>query len=279
MSQMAAKVDASTAPVTDAGSADGGDIFLAWSTAQASNGQPAPGAQICMYLLSAVQALGSGTPPPTSRALSCVTSGADGRFVIHSVPVRTNLVLTITSAGFVPSVRSIQSASSAMDVTGSPIFLLPTSTETDPTPDAAVDWQNKGQIVVFASGVSDVGDGGAGVSLSMGMPGEDLEGGIEGPFYQGGNNAFVPSATSFQAAGSFGVSIAEYFDVPTGLYTLTMEDPIEDCEPNLTPLAAYGFPVITPQHSIQVLVLNGYVSSAVGFSCLPYSVLVPVDGG
>jgi hypothetical protein len=45
------------------------------------------------------------------------------------------------------------------------------------------------------------------------------------------------------------------------------------------PFAQWGFPVVTPKHSLQVLVVDGYVAGAVGFLCTPNPVIVSVDGG
>src|SRR5580658_691086 len=196
-------------------------------------GPPAvPGAQVCAFPFSAVQALGSWTAPPQSSALSCVTTAADGTFVISSVPVRTNLVLIVTKTGFIPVVLSIQTASSPMDVRQYPIFMYETSTEVNPAASIMVDWQNKGQIVVF-----DVGLGDGGASVAMGTQDDASAPNGIGPVYEDSNGDFVPAATMFYpAAGTLGLSLAQYFNVAAGVYTLTMKDMADDCEPSLMPL-------------------------------------------
>jgi hypothetical protein len=247
-------------------------------------GSPAvPGAQVCAYLYSAVA---NATPPPQSSALSCVTSVADGTFVIPNVPIRTNLVLIVTKTSFIPLVLSIQTASSPMDERANPIFMYPLSAEVNPLGGVTVDWTNKGQITVFAAGVD--GDGGiSGGSVSMNAQDDASPASGTGPVYQDSNFNFVPSATTFLPNGF--VSTAYYFNVTAGLHTLTMMDTADDCEPGLMPFAPWGFPlacpsndagcVVTPAHSLQVLVLDGYIAGAVGFLCAPNSVIVSVDGG
>jgi|SRR5580704_4396684 hypothetical protein len=237
-------------------------------------GPPAvPGVQICDYLSSAIT---DGTLPPQSSALSCVTTGADGTFVIPSVPVRANLVLTATKTGFVPFVISIQTASSPMDGRPNPIFMYPIAAEVNPLGGVTVDWQNKGQIVVFAAGLD--GDGGiSGGSVSMSSQDDASPPSGNGPVYQDSMFNFEPSATTFLPNGF--VSTAYYFNVAAGLHTLTLADTADNCEPGLMPFAQWGFPVVTPKHSLQVLVVDGYVAGAVGFLCTPNPVIVSVDGG
>jgi hypothetical protein len=234
------------------------------------------GARVCAYLFSAVEALGGWVAPPESSALSCVTSGSDGTFVIPSVPVRTNMVLTITKTGFISDVLSIQTASSPMDVRQYPIFVYETATGNfNPVPNVTIDWQNKGQLLVFDVGL---GDGGASVVMGTGDDASPPSG--VGPVYEDTNGDWVPSATMFYPArGALGISLAQYFNVPAGVYTLTMQDMSDDCEPSLMPFSAWGFPLVTPKHSIQALVLDGFIAGVVGFICTPMTTIVAVDGG
>jgi hypothetical protein len=235
-------------------------------------GTAVTGAQACAYPLTDVAP--TLTVPPATSALGCATTGADGTFVIPNLPLRANLVITMTKAGFLPDLLSIQTASSPMDVRQYPIFMFETASEVNPAPSITVDWQNKGQIVVFDVGL---GDGGASVMMSSADDASPPAGQL---LYQDMNDGFVPSATGFYpASGAVGASLGEFFNVPSGMYTLTAVDTADDCEPSLMPLAAWGFPLVTPTHSLQVLALDGYIAGLAGFICTPNSVIAPVDGG
>jgi hypothetical protein len=205
-----------------------------------------------------------------------VTSAADGTFVFPSVPVRTNLAVTLTKTGFLPVLLSVQTASAAMDARGNPVDMFPSSGDPNPIPGITVDWQNKGQIFIFVIGPDPEGglnfSGDPGVSVSMSPASGN------GPYYQDMNANFVTSATAFIE------NLGAYFNVAAGTYTLTFNDnaTMTDCEPiagALAPAALWGFPVATPAHSLQVLVAPGYVSGLVGALCTPVSKLVSVDGG
>ncbi len=235
-------------------------------------GTAVTGAVACAYALTDVAP--TLTVPPAASAIGCATTGADGTFVIPNLPIRENLVVTMTKDGFLPDLLSIQTASSPMDVRQYPIFMFETASEVNPAPSITVDWQNKGQIVVFDVGL---GDGGASVMMSSADDASPPAGQL---LYQDMNDGFVPSATGFYpASGSLGASLGEFFNVPSGIYTLTAVDTADDCEPSLMPLAAWGFPLVSPTHSLQVLALDGYVAGLAGFICTPNSVIVSVDGG
>jgi hypothetical protein len=234
------------------------------------------GASVCLYTLASIEATGWALPPQ-SGALSCTTTRNDGTFEVPNLPIRTNLALVVSKAGYEPVVRSLQTASSPMDVRQYPIYLYDPSTHNDP-PGVTVDYQNKGQILVFDIGSTN--DAGAAVVMSSQADGSPPAG--VGPVYQALNGAIVSSATSYldnRTLGAFGISLAEYYDVPAGLYTLTITDPADDCEPSLMPLAAWGFPLTLPKHSIQVLALDGYLAGVVGLICTALPPIVATDGG
>ncbi|MGH7434216.1 MAG: hypothetical protein ACRENE_00910 [Polyangiaceae bacterium] len=234
------------------------------------------GASARAYTVDSILATGNWTLPAQSAALGCTTSKADGTFEIPNLPIRTNVALVVSKAGYQPVVRSLQTASSPMDVRQYPIYLYDPGTNNDP-PGVTVDYQNKGEILVFDIGSAD--DAGAAVAMSSQADGATPAG--VGPVYQALNGAIVPAASSYLPnAGTLGLSLAEYYNVPAGIYTLSMTDSADDCEPSLMPLAGWGFPITQPKHSIQALVLDGYLSGAVGFICTPNPVLVATgDGG
>jgi len=251
----------------DDGGEDGGDAGDAGDGGD--GGAPGvPGAQVCVYAQDA--AIPPPSSPPTST--NCVTTAADGKFTIPSVPIRTNLALTVTKTGFIPGMLSVATASTPM--TGGQAFpMFPLSYETNPVPPVAVDWQNKGQInaiIVHLAPNAARFEGDPGVTVSM----SPMSG--NGPIYRDMAQNYVPSAMAFvdDSAG--------YFNVDPGTYTLTFakpSDPTTDCEPVLTPFGEFGFPVTTPAHSTQVLVAAGYWSGIVAVLCTQKPAIVSVDGG
>ena len=133
-----------------------------------------------------------------------------------------------------------------MDERVNPIYLYDPSTQNNP-PGVTIDYQNKGQIEVFDVGSDS--DASAAVTMSSLADGSTPAG--VGPVYQTLGGAIVPAAMSFlpnKSFGTFGISLAYYYNVPAGLYTLTMVDPADDCEPDLMPpLAPRGFPADAAQ--------------------------------
>jgi hypothetical protein len=238
--------DGSTDEAGVDGGADGGD-----------GGLPGlPGVQICVY--------------PKTGAIPCVMTDADGAFTLAGLPVRTNVAFTLDKAGYRRYLRPIGTASTDMDGRSRPIVMVPSSSP-DPAIGVTVDWQNKGQVSVFAvaqppdAGGAYIGDFGAQVALTP------VSG--NGPFFTDTHGNYVLSATSLVS------STARYFNLDPGTYTLTATDPNNDCEPILFPFAAYGFPVTSPKHSVQFPIVAGYSTYLVGFICTPISMLAQVDGG
>ncbi|MGO9832917.1 MAG: hypothetical protein ACLP1X_01745 [Polyangiaceae bacterium] len=264
------------------GGAEAGDASAALDAANAAGGDDddggdggppgVPGVQVCLYTMSAT------IPSPTTPATStlCATSAADGTFFFPSVPVRTNMAVTLIKTGFMPILLSIQTASAAMDARTNPIDMFPTSGPTNPVPGITIDWTNKGQIYMFVIGPAP--EGGLDYAGDPGVTSTLTPVSGNGPYYQDTHGNFVPSASAFIE------NLGAYFNLAAGTYTLTFNDndTMTDCEPisgALAPAALWGYPVMTPAHSLQVLVAPGYISGLVGALCTPVSVLVSVDGG
>ncbi len=238
-------------------------------------GTAVTGAVACAYALTDVAP--TLTVPPAASAIGCATTGADGTFVIPNLPIRENLVVTMTKDGFLPDLLSIQTASSPMDVRQYPIFMFETASEVNPAPSITVDWQNKGQIVVFDVGL---GDGGASVMMSSA---DDASPGRSAPLpgHERRLRCRRRRKASTRPRGRSERAWASSSSVPSGIYTLTAADTAHDCEPSLMPLAARGdFPLVSPTHSLQVSSRSdGYVAGLAGFICTPNAVIVSVDGG
>jgi hypothetical protein len=262
-------------PASDGGAdAEAGEGGLAEAAAADGTGDVS-GMQVCAY---------------EDASIPCVTTDATGAFMLPSVPVRTNLALTVNKAGYLPIVVSIQTASTAMDETASPIFVYPLSTEqawTQPVPGTTADMQNKGSLGEAADGLAG-GAPGAIASMSMQADGAAPTGtgalymdttsvGNPGFAYGGVNYHFTASAAGFPDNGA-GIGFAGFFNIDPGTYTVITTDTTADCEPVLMPFAPWGFPIPEVPHAVQVLVLKGYFSEIVS-SCTMLHAIVPVDGG
>jgi hypothetical protein len=94
-----------------------------------------------------------------------------------------------------------------------------------------------------------------------------------GPLYQDSSGHYRTSATAF--LGNTGA----YFNVDPGIYTLTFADSMVNCQPILSPASLRGYPLMTPDHSLQAVVLPGYISGVVGVLCTDLPPIVTVDGG
>jgi hypothetical protein len=210
---------------------------------------PIAGVQVCVY---------------QNSAIPCVTTQADGSFMMTRLPVRTNVLLTLKKAGYLPTVVPIETASTDTDGRGSPAYLAPAMGE-DPGIGQAIDWQNAGQIAIFGINYSASGSlAGTGTTVTLGPPSG------EGPYYLDGQQRLVSSATSFVNIG------AAYYNVEPGTYTLTFAAQTLDCEPLMFPFGQAGFPITTPAHSVRFPVIAGYTTGLVGAICTPIPTIVAV---
>jgi hypothetical protein len=221
---------------------------------------------------------GGGGPPPVvgvqvciyqNTAIACQTSDQNGQFTLTGLPVRTNIAVTLNKAGYLPVLIPVQTASTDMDGRSNPIYMAPSTT--DPYAPVTVDWTNKGQVNIFALGASPTGD-----SNFVGEPGATLSlspAAGDGPFFLDDHNDFVPGATAFVD------TLAAYYNLTPGMYTLTYADTTDDCEPILFTFAGWGYPVTTPKHTLQFPIVAGYATGVVGMLCTPNSVVVTTDGG
>jgi len=252
----------------DSGSTDGGagDATSDASSDAGDGGDgaapPLPGVQVCLY---------------QNSTFPCVTTQADGTFTMTGLPLRTNLALTFTKSGYLSYLRPFTTASANMDGRDLPQQMAPaTGDYYAPTGLAfAVDSQTKGQIQAFAVDLSSLpaADSGTGfrgapntsVTLSP-MSGN-------GPFFLNNQFQYDLSATTFESIN------ATYFNIAPGTYTLTYANPNYDCEPVNFPFARDGWPLMTPAHSVQIVVAAGYITGIVGTVCSKSAAIVSMDGG
>jgi hypothetical protein len=236
-------VTTKAAPDGGAG-ADGGaasaDAGLGGDAAASTN-VPIEGAQVCVY---------------QNTSIPCVTSAGDGTFTMSGIPAMADIVLTVIKDGYRATLRAVETASTNMDGTANPISLL-SATVPDPPVPVTIDWQNKGQLTLFAiapladAGNTYGGDPGATVVLTP-MSGS-------GPYFLHDDGTYDLSATSFVDVP------AQYFNLAPGNYELTFTDTIHNCAPISSPFGEWGYPA--PPTSAKFPIVAGYVTGPIGIFC------------
>jgi hypothetical protein len=199
--------------------------------------------------------------------IACATTDAKGQFQLLGLPALANVVLTLDKEGFVPASKSIQTASTDMNVNGSSILMFG-ATALRP-PDGFERLPNTGSVDFFAIGPTDADPNVLAILSDVGIALSPSKG--EGPFFFDGRGVYAPTAKS--TAGGFGF----YLNLPPGEYTLTFTDEKHDCAPVSAPIAGFGIPI--PPTSARFTVLDGYLTEEIGVICLEKSFIVVPDGG
>jgi hypothetical protein len=232
--------DAGGEDASDAG--DGGAAADAGDAAPPATTMPVAGAQVCVH---------------QNAVIPCATTAADGTFTLSGLPSFTNVVLTVLKDGYRPTLRPIETASTDMDGTARPIALT-SATAPDPAVPVTIDWQNKGQLTLFAIGpLVDAGPNAYGGDFGASVALTPASG--SGPFFIHDDGTYALTATSF-------VGVAALYDnLDPGTYELTYTDAIHDCAPILSPFGQYGFPA--PPTSVEFPIVAGYITGPVGIFC------------
>jgi hypothetical protein len=248
-----------------------GDASLSLPDGGRTDLPPVTGAQVCAYLWADGGTTIPGPDAGTAGNIGCTTTDAQGDFSLN-LPPATDVVLTVTKAGYNPVLQPIGTSHNAMDgvAQAGPIYLALT---TDPQPPigTTIDWAGTGQVNFFAIGPAPDGgngfggDPGAQVSLSPAAG--------DGPFY-------IASGGEFQLDASAMVdALGWFYNVPPGIYDLVVADAAHDCEPIEFQFSSNGFPLTTPPHAIQIPVVAGYTTLEVGLFCTAKPPIVNTDGG
>jgi hypothetical protein len=176
--------------------------------------------------------------------IPCTTSADDGTFTLTGLPRGANLPITLEKEGYLSVLKPIQMGRTP-EATTTPITMQLDSSQ---VPDAgfAIDRQGKGTLSVNVTAAS------AKLSISPASG--------NGPVFM-------------NAPGGFGVT-AMFYNLDPGDYTLTADDPKNNCAPANFPFSYEGYPA--PPHGVAFPVLAGYVD-LVGLVCLPYPTIVPTD--
>ena len=212
-----------------------------------------PGVKVCVH----------GMPD-----IECGTTDAKGQFELLGLPALTDVVLTLDRDGYVPASKSIQTASTDMNVNGSSILMFDATTLK--APDGVEQLPNTGSVDFFALGPRDDDPNTFVVLSNVGVDLSPSKG--EGPFFSDATGVYDPTAKS--TIGGFGF----YLNLPAGEYTINFTDPKHDCAPVSAPIAGFGVPV--PPTSVKFTVLPGYLTEEVGVYCLQKSfIVIPPDGG
>jgi hypothetical protein len=201
-----------------------------------------PGVRVCVY---------------QHAEIPCATSDSDGKFTLLGLPRATDLVLLTEKAGYVKTLRAIETASTPMDGLSAPLITTKTDVKV-PDLGGPVD-VTKGAISFVAIGTGSDG----GLYLPEGVSVELSPGTAKGPFFTRANNTFDIGTTS--SVGGVGV----FLNVDPGDYELTFEYSAADCAPVSFPFGEFGFPV-SPS-SVKFPVMAGYVTDQVAVLCTPKS--------
>ena len=236
-------VEAGASTTDDAGASDANSGYtLSWSVSSMASAMTV--------------GLGTGGPlaPPGGipgvsvcvyghSEIHCTTSADDGTFTLTGLPGGANLPITLEKEGYLSVLKPIQMGRTP-EATTSPITM---QLDSSPVPDAgfAIDLQGKGTLSVNVSATTKL-------SISPAS----------------GNGPVL-----LNAQGGFGVT-AMFYNLEPGDYTLTADDPKNNCAPANFPFSYEGYPA--PPHGVSFPVLAGYVD-LLGILCLPYPTIVPTD--
>jgi hypothetical protein len=208
-----------------------------------------PGVKVCVY---------------QNASIPCATTGADGTFTLEGLPPLTNLVLTFEKDGYLKESKTIQTASTDMQVTN-PMFMFPTGVQ---GPSGVTQDPSKGAVSFFAIGpVPGNPDQNAfqtepGVSVTI-TPAVTKE---QGPYFGDGRGKFDPTATTTLNGLGF------FYNLAPGDYQLNFEHPSLDCAPISLGVSGWGIP--KPPNGTAFTALAGYMTEEIGVFCTPKSVLV-----
>ncbi len=231
---------------------------------------PVTGAQVCAYLWGDGGAVIPAPDGGTAGNIGCTTTDAQGNFALP-LPAGTDVVLTVTKAGYNAILQPIETSHNDMDGVGQAGALL-TSRSSDPPPpiNKTIDWQHTGQVGFFVIGPAPDGgndfSGDPGAVISLGPSAGD------GPYYMMGGDFQLDASTVVDAQGWF-------YNVPPGAYDLKVADSKHDCAPISFQFGSNGFPLSNPPHTIAIPVVAGYTTLEVGLFCTDKPPIVNVDGG
>jgi hypothetical protein len=274
------EADVSAEGAADAG-ADGKTVWIGLKVAsQAAVGSGLPDGSAAGVPSGGSDAGDAGGPTPIegvkvcayqNPSIPCVMTDSNGHFQLGGLPPRTNVPVSLEKAGYLSELLAVGTPSTGTDNSGFPTFLSPVVPMYPNIPGATVDSQNKGAIAVFAvapardaaAGQGFAGDQGATITISP-------DSGI-GPYFADRNNLFVTGATTY---ADF---LSAYFNLDPGTYTVTVTDPINDCEAIAFPYASDGYPVPNGMHEIQLPVAAGFTTLG-GVLCTTYQAPVSTDG-
>jgi hypothetical protein len=249
----------------------GSKVFkLAWATKDGSVSPPDSGVPDAGF--TAPRLAGVKVCVYQHPEIACVTSAADGTFTLEGLAPLTNLILTFDKTGYAKASKSIQTASTDMQIT-TPIDMFAEGS-IDKTVDGGALDSTKGSVFFFTIGPV---PGSADQNAFQGLAGATVtiapvKG--SGPFYIGKNGKTIDKALTQTLSGT-----GYFYNLDPGDYTLTFDDSAVDCEPISLGASAWGIPVPATPHSVKFTVLANYTADEIGVFCTQKSVIVGGDGG
>ena len=207
--------------------------------------------------------------------IPCAMTASDGSFTISGLVLGQHTVLTFEKTGYISLIRPI--VMGKMDQLDTVPVLMARTSDTEPDLGVPIDTSTFGSVQFFLVavagaipntgavdlyGLSDV----PGVKVSM-SPASGV-----GPYYTDTSNGIA-----FDAGSTVGFD-ALYFNVAPGDYTISVDDPNDNCAALSFTYASAGYPVLTTPHTVAFPVIAGYTDS-VGVLCTRNARIVNVDGG
>jgi hypothetical protein len=207
--------------------------------------------------------------------IACAMTASDGTFTISGLTPGGRVALTFEKPGYISMIKPIEMGRTNEENT-TPVLM---SRASDQEPDLGfpIDLQSLGAVQLFVvSFAGTIPDASAsnlfglsavpGVKVSM----SPMSG--NGPYYTDNGNRVAVDA------GSTVGYDALYFNVAPGDYTISVDDPNDNCAAIAFTYASAGYPVLSTPHGVAFPVAAGY-TDAVGVLCTRNARIVDVDGG
>jgi hypothetical protein len=207
--------------------------------------------------------------------IACAMTASDGSFTISGLIPGQQMALTFEKPGYISLIRPI--VMGKMDEQDTVPVLMSRTSDAEPDLGAVIDLQTFGAVqfflVSFAGAIANTGAPNLyglsdvpGVKVSM-SPASGL-----GPYYTDSSNRIA-----FDAGSTVGFD-ALYFNVAPGDYTISVDDPNDNCAALSFTYASAGYPALSAPHGVAFPVVAGYTDS-VGVLCTRNARIVNVDGG
>jgi hypothetical protein len=206
--------------------------------------------------------------------IACTTTAADGTFTLSGLTPGAEVPLTFDKPGYASLIKPIQMGRT--DEQSTVPLLMSRTSDREPDLGFPIDLQTLGAVQFFVlSFAGAIPDAGAtnlfGLSAVPGVKVSMSPASGKGPYYIDNNNGIALDA------GSTVSFDALYFNVAPGDYTISVDDPNDNCAAISFTFASAGYPVLSAPHGVAFPVVAGYTDN-VGVLCTRNARIVDVGG-